>query len=930
MPFVALAALLAVAPPWWDDYPTTIQGSDSAAVAAVGADSALCGLADDPGWGIHGDRTRSLWLTPLVQPLRDKGVKLLTWVETFGTIEAYVASFTRLPDGRLRGFDNDPATPRPIHNHWSWHVWKPTPGEEVHWLGPVAYYDDEPWVRPWTRTHPRYGAPPFTYPDGRAATGYADPADPGTARLFDAGGSKSILGRPTLDYEFNAKVNQLDPRTGKPAGPTDHLIPIAGPDGTRYSSLVGVGKDYACPHWIEYAAASARYLADCGVDGLWADNFSAWDGFGNPPIRVAFGEWSVARFREHLRRHFAPAQLTAMGVEDPATFDIREYLRRVLRERFGGVDTDLSHAAWRDPRWLDDPLWREFLVFKRDSGRAALRAFHDAYHKAAREKGIRDFMIQGNDIPIYSLGFPRPECLEMVSTEFSPGWNLFTGPRGQGLPPHGRIGAVIKAARVHAKSRFVHVWYYLQGPYEKYRGNPAVGRLIAYELLAQHAFIQAYPSNPDVAGTNVSHAEVFRFAHAAKATWGDRQPYARIGLLYSPDTRLASITPGGMADFAAQPHHFDLLGWGTLLSELHAQYTVVPEWKLDRATLGGLDVLIVPSVEVLDDRAVAQVVRPWVRAGGRLVLSGKVGLRDPRRSFARYAGTDPALAALVAEGKVLRLPAIGFDYYQTEPAKRDPSTIEPAVRELVRGPGLVTGDLPREVEASVFTSPSRAMVCVDLANLDMDVDRDAVPQAHTVTLRLRLPGRPAGKLGARVLAPDAEPAAVPVRVENGELVVGPVEVRWYASVGVAGWRVRWRRIPSQPLQTPVTRRRPAPRMGDGTVCYSPACPCAARRARRAPVSCRSGCTAVVPRRDGRRAGRAECRRAVRGAGGRPERPIRRTPPSTAVGWRTRSAAIQHSAKTRSASSSTNAAVPTDSPATGCTLARSSANSGAST
>ncbi len=796
-------AACAGASPWWDDFPTTVQTSDPAAITASGADSALCGMADDPVWGILGQRCRCFTREPQLDALARGGLKLLCWSEAFGTCEDYIAEFGQAPGGGLVGFDADPSTPRPLLNAWGWYAWKPQANRERHWVGVSAYYEDEPWLRPWTRTHPRYGAPPFRYPDGRVAEGTFQQAE-GFAlhRLYDAGCSKDVLGHIALDCDYSARVNEIDPATGQVRGPTEGLVRCETPQGIRYSGLYSAGKDFACPAWIEYACASARHMVDHGVRGTWADNYGAWDGFGSPPLRTGFGEWSVARFRDHLKQRFSPQRLREMGVEDVATFDVRTYLRRVLREKYGGDDTNLNDPRWSDPGWLDDAVWREYRLFKVRTGREALRAYHEAFHGAAREAGVDDFVIQGNDIPIWCFDLPRPDSLDMVSTEFAPGWNLLTGSRGNGLPPGGRMGPIIKMARTHAASRFVHVWYYLEGPYEKYRAKASVGRVLSYELLAHHAMIQAYPGNPSVAGTVESHREVTDFIHAAKGLWGDRRPLARIGLLYSPDSRLTALTPGPFPTFNAQQHVFDLLGWGTALSELHEQYAIVPEWDLNAASLRELRVLVIPSVEVLSPEAVTQVLRPWVAAGGRLVLSGPVGGRhDASHSHARVtnaAGMLPELCRLagiepdsprpeectegVGRGQVILLPALGFDYYQQEPGKRDLGGIEPVIRKHLAPYGLVRAGLPRELEVSVFASPTRSVLFVDVANLDLDPDRDEQPKPHEMTLTIAPPEPfPAGAT-ATVLQPGREPGKTTVRREGNSLVIGPVRVESYASV----------------------------------------------------------------------------------------------------------------------------------------------------
>ncbi len=788
--------------PWWDDYPTTVQTGKLEEVTASGADSAVCAIADDPCWGILGQRVESPERRASLAPLVAQGLRPMVWAETFGTCEEYIAEFERAPGGKLVGFEGDPLTPRPLLNFWGWHVWQPKPDREIHWVGLGAYYADEPWVRPWTRTHPRYGAPPFRYPDGREAEGFTEGEGPFRFhRLYDAGCSKNVLGELEPDWGYNAKVNEVDPATGQVRGPTEGLVPIETPEGTRYAGAISFGKDSACPSWIEYTRASARHMVDWGVRGIWSDNFSAWDSFGSSPLHTGFGEWSVARFREHLARRFTPEQLRAMGVEDVRSLDVREYLRRVVREQLAGDDTDLGDAAWGDPSWLDDPVWREYRIYKGEVGKEALRAYHEAFQAAAREVGIEDFCIQGNDIPLWCFDWPRPEYLEMVSTEFAPGWTLLGGPRGVGLPPGGRLSPVVKMGRCHAASRFLHVWYYLDGPSEKYRGNAALGRVLSYELLAHHAMIQAYPGAPQVAGTVESHREVTDFIHAARATWGDRQPFARIALLYSPDSRLVRLTPGRMLDFDAQQHIFDLLGWGTALSELHQQYAVIPEWGLTTEALREVRALLVPSVETLSPEAVEGVLRPWVSAGGRLILSGPCGGRlDASRSHARVgnaAGMLPELCALAGldpdaprpdaretaegQGQVILLPALGFDYYQQVPGERDLSAIEPSVSEYLAEFGLVSGDLPRELEVSVFRSPTRPTLFVDVANLDLGSDLEAGARAREVTVTLA--GLAAGTR-AEVLRPGQKPAPVRVRLADGRLAIGPLGVESYVSIAV--------------------------------------------------------------------------------------------------------------------------------------------------
>lgn len=782
---LTLVALTVLAAPWWDDYPTTMQTHDATVAAQINADSCLSGMADDPCWGILGVRVRNLSFASKMNEVKAQGRRMLTWVETFGTSEAYVARFIRGDDGKLLGFDADPTTPRTTLNHWGWQTYQPLPREELHWVGLPAYYDDEEWSRPWTRTHPRYGAAQFTYPDGKVAEGCRQgPNRPDTSHVWDAGGSKDVFGKLDLEYQANAKVT----------GPMPGLIPYEDKGETKYAGLVSVGKDYACPHWLEYAHASAKQLLDLGVQGLWADNYSAWDGLGSTPLRRAFGDWSVATFRDHLAKRFRSGELAELGITNVKQFDVREYLRAYCRRELKGEPSNLRDPAWRDRRWLDEPIWREYLLHKLETGRHAITQFHRAWLDEAQQAGVKDFAIQGNDIPCFSFGFPRPDRLEMVSTEFSPGWNLFCGPRGVGLPPLGRISPIIKAARTQAASRFVHVWYYLDGPYAKYRDNASLARVISYELLANHAMIQSHPGNPKVIGSSDVHREVVDFIHASQATWGDRVPAAKIGLVYSPDSQLISLAPGGIVDFNQQPHPFDLLGWGTFFSERHLQYDVVADWDLTRERLGNLAVLVLPSVLCLRDSLVGEVLRPWVQEGGLLVLSGPVGARHgEQRAFATAQGKTGRLQALtellgppgegrrLGRGEVFVTAPLGFEYYQVAPAKRKLAGWSKVLQTL-EPHGLLSGKLPPALEATVFRSPSSGTWFVDLANLDLDPERDAPPQRHQVTFTLGVPKQGWRGLTAAVLQPGREPVTADVKLTAGGLEVGPVRVDSYASV----------------------------------------------------------------------------------------------------------------------------------------------------
>jgi len=88
-------------------------------------------------------------------------------------------------DGTWVKDEADPLLTKRFANHWSWNRFDGT--GEIRWVGPLSYFGDQDFARPFTLTHPRYGAPPVRYPDGTIAQGYKGPDnDPRNSSIYDA------------------------------------------------------------------------------------------------------------------------------------------------------------------------------------------------------------------------------------------------------------------------------------------------------------------------------------------------------------------------------------------------------------------------------------------------------------------------------------------------------------------------------------------------------------------------------------------------------------------------------------------------------------------------------------------------------------------------------------------------------------------------
>jgi hypothetical protein len=846
--------------PWWHRFPVyvgDVGARECDAKLAVALHAAMvsgnCGA--DPAWGPYGQELSFLSSAGRFRATHAEGIRWITWMEAFGESMLYAAAFDRGADGSFRSRKDDPAMARLVRSAWNWESAGARQGNAFRWVGLHNTTNDEDFIRPrFTRARLEFPTP--HYPDGREAVGDLPEVEyPLSARVYDAVCVKDINGRLAVELErLPERANRIDPTTGKRLASTEGLFrtridrnraryfPSRKLGDEVFASIMFLGKDPAAPFWTEYARTMARELIAHGVDGLWCDNYSSFNNFGMPPIRNGFGDWSEHRFREYLASNFTPHALRELRVDDAGNFDIRGYLKQKA-VAFGAGDASYYwDPAWRNPRWQDEPVWNAYKVFKQHVGQNALRAFYAAIKEEAQLHGRDDFLIAGNDMPVYGLGWARDEWLDMVSSEQTPGWFVTTGARGIMLPPLGKYAVVYRVALEHQKGPYATAWYYLKGPYEKYRNRPTLAKVLSAEAFANATFLK-YGGNPALPGTPESVAWWNGFVRAEEARFGRREILADIGLYFSPNNQLAFVVPGSHAlDHDRQPHSFGHWGFGTALIDAHLPYCVVTDWKLAAATLAGLKTFIIPSTECLDDTEVA-VLEQWVRDGGRLLLTGPCGTRYStggrfarrktpvvRRWFpdaarrvegpsgdmgparAAAAGSDPSvplghvpgalpsrvedrspqaaptkpLSCSLGRGSIhWSLEPLGLDYYvhETERAQRLPEIVDFIGRsDLVEVDGLAS-----TVGLFLWQSPDGRAVFADLVNYNIDLATDQIAPATDLTFRLRLPG---GWQNASIetITPD-EMAPATVKVLDGRITVRLGHLVHYASLRMSS-RIR--------------------------------------------------------------------------------------------------------------------------------------------
>lgn len=723
---------------WWDELPRGLNTNDVPTGLDYHANISMNNGVQDPGWG--------LWFSYIsaspdrINAFAAAGIRSLGYCEAYGTTYDPISEIAYGQPSAL------------LHHHWNWQAYG---GGTIKWAGAWNWFDDADFCRPYTRTHPVYGGLPMRYPDGSVATGFKDddPTDPRKSRVYEASCAMNVLGALRPAYGYNSVVNDN-------GGPFDGLIYV--PETGKYAGFMGFGKDTACPYWVDYCYASTRMMvAEFGQHGAWTDNPSMFDSFGFTPVDRAFGLWSVARFRTYLQEHFTESQLKSWGVigangtyADLATFDVRTYFRTLASSKYGWDGVSLSHSAWKNSGWISEPVWKAYLIFKRQVGTQALADYYAAAKQGAAMGGVSDYLFMGNDPALCTLGWMRGS-MDMASTELSLGWHPSAGSGGFGLPPRCRLSPTYKATREQARSRFVNIWLYKDGYEDQLVLDPVIN-VLYYEMLATNTMPKYYPgvSSYSYAGNPAADKALFQFVkEQATPEFGGRTPVEEIGVYASTSSILSQYTPGGILNFDSQPHHFAVWGWGTALAELHYQYRIVPEWKLTRDLLRTLKVLIIPHSTVFDPADVT-VLDSWVREdGGILIVTGDSGSRLPESSnfdttsslvlgpltgVSNWASAPTSRTQVLGNGRVRFLRTnIGLNYFLASASVRASqlSTFASEMSGVLTAQGehpvVVSSDAPKTVGLTLYEDPDACKLMLDVNNFNVSIAADG--KSATVT-----------------------------------------------------------------------------------------------------------------------------------------------------------------------------------------------------
>jgi hypothetical protein len=684
--------------------------------------------------------------TSVLHQMHSHGIHVTGYMEGSGEVPAFVGALHQLSNGTLL---QDPKwhAAQMISHVWLWDYTGPVVNPQANtvvWFGMHSFANNEPWLGPFTLAHyPAIRLP--TYPDGRPATGYEpnDARDPCHARFYDALAAKGIDGALKLSPRYDFPTSNF---TG---------LPLYAVGGTRQSSgFISFGKDVAAPFWLDYQKNILEYNVQHGGEGMWSDNATGWDFLGNTPTIAAFGDWSVAQFRLFLARH---PEIPMPGAA--AHFNIVTYLQERLLAWFpnaGHAVHDPHYPGWTDERFLSDPIWRAFLAFKAQTSQRFLQSSYETLRRAAAVAGKDPDAVYlgGNDMPAVTYGALNGTEMSQVNTEFSPTSFPDVDNFGRSYPPTGHTGPFYATAVSLERSQHAIVWYYLTDAAS--RNKPHLGELLGFEALANNVLLNTDTDWGQSPGTAASMAFVNATIERLAPVLGYRVRQGRIALVFGSFTQATGLAPGGNVGtgavesvpgrFSHLDHSLGFAGWCEALEERHMPYRVIPDYKLPQGIPPEVSVLILPHIRSLDPATVHNVLIPFAKAGGTLLVTGSDSGIFQTRDFAYRANPSPILADLttqpLAPGRAMWVDGNpGFDFYlgnrgigthgqsATQRKEAARNTVDTLLASLEQGGGLRReidlGTWGDRIWITAYADETQTKYFYDFLNVNFDAMADA-------------------------------------------------------------------------------------------------------------------------------------------------------------------------------------------------------------
>jgi hypothetical protein len=453
------------------------------------------------------------------------------------------------------------------------------------------------------------------------------------------------------------------------------------------------------PLWRQQLLEVAKRSVDAGVDGIaidgWTGNIDAYRQGG------CFEQYSLAGFREYLRRKYTPEELKRLGVDDPDRFDFAAFIRQKYL------------AAFQAQRFSEIPLWNDLLDYEMRSVLGFLRELIAQIRSYAASRG-RSIYITANMYQLYQNNLPIHAELDYLTVEykFSP------PPRGRTAPTHKLAWGLGKPALLFRETV----------PNTDLAQRPDLTSLMTLytaEAYATRGFVEVpYATahwTPE--GWRQYSADLDQMRPLYDFIAGNKPYYEG----------LESVTPVALLYSYASARHFlghhgdNFWGAANLLQDAHLQYDVLfagdGQWTADTLDLEALRrywVIILAGTRALSDRHVDLLLK-YVEEGGWVLAHGVIGDHDElRRPVNRER-----LAPLLVEGS--QWYGLGrFVYTKEDLGAKYLGLQDAAVRRQLAAlveecaPPRVRTDASENVGALEYWSRSQRAMVVHLVNYNYD------------------------------------------------------------------------------------------------------------------------------------------------------------------------------------------------------------------
>ncbi len=597
-------------------------------------------------------------------------------------------------------------------------------GEVGHlmWFGKDGFYRD---TKPLDLKNYRdFGLPAWTFPDGRRVDSVYD-----LARM-------SIDGkRDAWDYNHVRPADRIAEQLHLDQFLRQSKDPVPATVGRSLGRICSY--DHSNPFLLRDFEAALRMML------VWKPAFLHFDNyFDNEllyPGQQAFGPWSLAKFRQFVHRHLDAAAWRCLGVGDPDRFDLKRYIHdKPYRSR--GKRWHLHNR-----RWHDDPVWNLFVCSKfADSN----RLFRDLYRFCKQESGRngRTVVVAGNTNPLFPGRSLVTGAIDIAHFEHHAAVQFGPIVEPTGLPPHGRLGGVVRLGA--AISRAGYCWPTVYVPKDLSGAkHQNLHKVMAMDCLANKGVLDYNFQYRDgySPGCDASAAWADCFIKTYSAYYGKRKALSDVAVVYPGQTQLAALSV-----FTLDPEVclYDYLGWTQALTEQHVQWDVLLDDRLGVEQLRPFHAVVLPSAACLSDAAIEALVA-YVRDGGNVVLSGEVGMRYGLERFLWYRKSADTLQHCLAtlsgnevRGKIIACDALGKQFYMNRKAGGDRAAASRIAAVLAKclpvAVRLVSTDAPETVGIFVYRESDSA-IAVDLVNYALTVSTDLLAPTSAITITVKPP-----------------------------------------------------------------------------------------------------------------------------------------------------------------------------------------------